>query len=86
MDGAGIADGDELVVDRSLTPADGNVVVAILDGELTIKRLRLERAGSAWRPRILTTRTLSFRTSAISRCGALSPAACTMSDTWRHCI
>lgn len=42
MDGAGIADGDELVVDRSLTPADGNVVVAIIDGELTIKRLRLE--------------------------------------------
>jgi DNA polymerase V len=30
------------VVDRSLTPADGNVVVAIIDGELTIKRLRLE--------------------------------------------
>jgi len=42
MDGAGIADGDELVVDRSLTPVDGNVVVAVLDGELTIKRLRLE--------------------------------------------
>ncbi|MBG0738756.1 translesion error-prone DNA polymerase V autoproteolytic subunit [Paeniglutamicibacter antarcticus] len=42
MDGAGIADGDELVVDRSLTPADGNVVVAIIDGELTVKRLRLE--------------------------------------------
>lgn len=42
MDGAGIYDGDELVVDRSLTPVDGNVVVAIIDGELTIKRLRLE--------------------------------------------
>lgn len=41
MTGAGIDDGDELVVDRSLTPADGNVVVAIIDGELTIKRLRL---------------------------------------------
>lgn len=43
MDGAGISDGDELVVDRSLEPVDGNVVVAIIDGELTIKRLRLER-------------------------------------------
>lgn len=43
MDGAGISDGDELVVDRSLTPVDGNVVVAIIDGELTIKRLKLER-------------------------------------------
>ncbi|MET4143922.1 translesion error-prone DNA polymerase V autoproteolytic subunit [Arthrobacter sp. UYCo732] len=42
MDGAGIADGDELVVDRSITPADGQVVIAVIDGELTIKRLRLE--------------------------------------------
>lgn len=41
MQGAGISDGDELVVDRSLTPVDGNVVVAVLDGELTVKRLRL---------------------------------------------
>ena len=39
---AGISDGDELVVDRSLEPVDGNVVVAIIDDELTIKRLRLE--------------------------------------------
>ncbi|MCU1531767.1 MAG: peptidase and domain protein [Arthrobacter sp.] len=43
MEGAGISDGDELVVDRSLIPVDGNVVVAIIDGELTIKRLRIER-------------------------------------------
>nr|WP_244266593.1 translesion error-prone DNA polymerase V autoproteolytic subunit [Pseudarthrobacter chlorophenolicus] len=42
MEGAGISDGDELVVDRAITPVDGNVVVAIVDGELTIKRLRLE--------------------------------------------
>jgi DNA polymerase V len=42
MNGAAIFDGDELVVDRSIEPADGNVVVAIVDGELTIKRLRLE--------------------------------------------
>lgn len=41
MQGAGISDGDELVVDRSLAPVDGNVVVAVLDGELTVKRLRL---------------------------------------------
>lgn len=41
MEGAGISDGDELVVDRSLAPADGNVVVAILDGELTVKRFRV---------------------------------------------
>lgn len=41
MTGAGIYDGDEVIVDRSLTPVDGSVVVAILDGELTLKRLRI---------------------------------------------
>ena len=45
MSGAGISDGDELVVDRSLTPTHGSVVIAILDGELTIKRLELSPGG-----------------------------------------
>lgn len=45
MNDAGIADGDELLVDRSKTPLDGDVVVAVLDGELTIKRLRLTGSG-----------------------------------------
>ena len=31
--------GDILVVDRSLDPKDGNVVIAVIDGELTVKRL-----------------------------------------------
>jgi DNA polymerase V len=39
MTGAGIHSGDLLIVDRSLEAADGNVVVAALDGELTVKRL-----------------------------------------------
>lgn len=47
MEGAGISDGDELVVDRSLEPVDGNVVVAILDGEMTVKRLRIRGRGQA---------------------------------------
>ncbi|KQQ98678.1 peptidase S24 [Arthrobacter sp. Leaf141] len=41
MEGAGISDGDELIVNRALRPTDGSVVVAVLDGELTIKRLRI---------------------------------------------
>jgi len=45
MTGAGISDGDELVVDRSLSPKHVNVVVAILDGELTVKRLELSPGG-----------------------------------------
>ncbi|MDY0227336.1 SOS response UmuD protein. Serine peptidase. MEROPS family S24 [Desulfomicrobium apsheronum] len=39
MTGAGITDGDVLVVDRSEQPAHGRIVVAVLDGELTVKRL-----------------------------------------------
>ena len=39
MTGAGIHDGDLLVVDRSLDPRPGRVVVAVLDGGFTLKRL-----------------------------------------------
>lgn len=39
MDGAGIHDGDIIVVDRSVEPSDRAVVVAVIDGELTVKRL-----------------------------------------------
>ena len=41
MAAAGISDGDEIIVDRSLPPKDGVVVIAVLDGELAIRRLRL---------------------------------------------
>lgn len=36
---AGIHPGDLLIVDRSLTPTDGRVVIASLNGDLTVKRL-----------------------------------------------
>lgn len=45
MEGAGISDGDELIVNRALTPRDGSIVIAILDGELTVKRLQLRSGG-----------------------------------------
>ena len=57
MLGAGIHHGDLLVVDRSLDPRPGRVVVAVLDGEFTLKRLvqhqgrlRLEAANPAYPP------------------------------------
>nr|MBU2747471.1 translesion error-prone DNA polymerase V autoproteolytic subunit [Acidithiobacillus montserratensis] len=40
MQGAGIQDGDLLVVDRSIRATDGRIVIAALDGEVTVKRLR----------------------------------------------
>ncbi len=39
---AGIHSGDLLIVDRSAEPADKNVVIANLNGELTVKRIRLQ--------------------------------------------
>ena len=45
VEGAGIRSGDLLVVDRSLNPEDGAVVIACVDGEFTVKTLRKGRAG-----------------------------------------
>lgn len=47
MQGAGIFDGDLLIVDRSLTAKTGHVVIAVIDGEFTVKRLQ-KRAGVVW--------------------------------------
>jgi DNA polymerase V len=41
MRDAGILAGDLLVVDRSLTPKDNSIVIAIVDNELTVKRLKI---------------------------------------------
>lgn len=43
MIGAGIHAGDILIVDRSLEPRDGKVVIAVVNGELLVKRLRMEK-------------------------------------------
>lgn len=42
MLGAGIHPNDILVVDRSLEPVSGKIVICALNGELTVKRLVLE--------------------------------------------
>ena len=39
MQGAGLYDGDILVVDRSLEPQHIDIVIGVLNGELTVKRL-----------------------------------------------
>lgn len=44
MTGAGIHDGDLLVVDRAVEPVHNKVAIVAVDGELTVKRLHL-RAG-----------------------------------------
>jgi DNA polymerase V len=39
MMGAGLFDGDRIVVDRALTPIKGDIVVAIINNDLTVKTL-----------------------------------------------
>ncbi len=39
MTGAGIYEGDTLVVDRSVTPKHNHIVLALLNNEFTVKRL-----------------------------------------------
>lgn len=43
MIGAGIQEGNLLVVDRSLEARHGDIVIAVIDGELTVKRLDKRR-------------------------------------------
>lgn len=39
MTGFGISDGDLLVIDKSIEPVDGDIVVAFIDGEFTLKKI-----------------------------------------------
>lgn len=57
MEGAGIFDNDVLVVDRSIEPRDGSIVVAAVFGELVVKylskkagKVQLVSANEAYRP------------------------------------
>lgn len=39
---AGISDGDLLVIDKSLEPQNGDVAVCFIDGEFTLKYIKME--------------------------------------------
>jgi len=45
MTGAGINHDDILIVDRSLEPVSGKIVIAVINGELTVKKLRIDDQG-----------------------------------------
>lgn len=42
MQGAGLDDGDLIVIDRSQEPDNGKIAVCYVDGEFTVKRLKVE--------------------------------------------
>jgi len=43
MIGAGIDDGDIMVIDRSMEPQNKKVAVCYIDGEFTVKRIKVEK-------------------------------------------
>jgi len=45
MINAGIDDQDVMVVDRSLEPKDNKIAVCFIDGEFTVKRLKIKKDG-----------------------------------------
>ncbi|UQY45751.1 translesion error-prone DNA polymerase V autoproteolytic subunit [Erwinia sp. PK3-005] len=57
----GIGDGDMLVVDSSLTPEHGDIVVAAVAGEFTVKKLQLRPQvqlvpmNPAWQPIVVNS-------------------------------
>jgi len=61
MVNAGIHDGDIIVVDRSLEAMDRSIVVAVIDGELTVKRLRLRNGKAELHPENPKYQPILFR-------------------------
>jgi DNA polymerase V len=43
MINAGIADGDLLVIDKSLNPSNGSIAVCFVDGAFTVKRILIQK-------------------------------------------
>ncbi|MDB4533877.1 translesion error-prone DNA polymerase V autoproteolytic subunit [Vicingaceae bacterium] len=43
MINGGLSDGDLLIIDKSLEPKNGKIAVCFIDGEFTVKRIKLEK-------------------------------------------
>jgi DNA polymerase V len=67
MINAGIHAGDLLIVDRSLEAQDGRVVIAVVNGDLLVKRLRMQKkqvylvAENPNYPSLLITEVMDFQ-------------------------
>ena len=62
MTGAGLFPGDIAIVDRSVAPTNNCIVLALLDGEFTVKRYRRGAAGAI----ILAAENIAFAPIAIT--------------------
>ena len=60
MMGAGICDGDKVVVDKALKPKHKDIVVAVVDSEYTIKRLYQLRGKTELQPENPSYEAITF--------------------------
>ena len=51
MEGAGLSDGDLIVIDRSQNPENNKIAVCYIDGEFTVKRLIKKRKKTLFKTR-----------------------------------
>ena len=42
MQGAGLENGDLLIIDRSIEPSNSKIAICFVDGEFTVKRIKIE--------------------------------------------
>ena len=56
---AGIGDGDVVLVDRAITPRSGQIVVAVVDGDFTVKQLKMDSGANKVGEFSLTDRRFS---------------------------
>ncbi|CAK7022616.1 LexA family protein [Saezia sanguinis] len=61
MRDAGIDDGDTLIVDRAIKPAHGQIVVAVIDGDFTVKYLYKKPGKVRLRPANPTYPEITFK-------------------------
>lgn len=61
MKNAGIQPGDTLIVDRALEPSSGSIVVALVNGEFTVKRYRKTPSGAALQAENAKSRSVTLR-------------------------
>jgi DNA polymerase V len=43
MQDLGIHDGDIMIIDKSITPQDGKIAVCYIDGEFTVKKIKIDK-------------------------------------------
>ena len=72
MTGAGIHIGDVVIVDRSLEPKNGKIVIAIVDGELLIRRIEMTETKTVLLPGNKKLSTIDITASGLKLWGVVT--------------